>query len=79
MCRLYSAALTTVFLRTAVQVRTGMDASGGDTLRRAAQVLGDNLLSLIKMYDHRGIPLPLVKRITRQVCPSHLEGAVCRL
>ena len=31
------------------------------------QVLGDNLLSLIKAYDYRGIPLPLVKHITRQV------------
>ncbi len=33
----------------------------------AAQVLGDNLLSLIKAYDYRGIPLPLVRHITRQV------------
>ena len=31
------------------------------------QVLGDNLLSLIKAYNYRGIPLALVKHITRQV------------
>lgn len=32
-----------------------------------AQVLGDNLLSLIKVFNYRGIPLPLVKHITKQV------------
>lgn len=32
-----------------------------------AQVLGDNLLSLIKLHDYRGVPIPTVKRITRQV------------
>lgn len=32
-----------------------------------AQVLGDNLLSLIKLHDYRGIPIPTVKHITRQV------------
>ena len=32
------------------------------------QVLGGNLLSLIKKYDHRGIPIHIVKRITKQVC-----------
>ncbi|BDA45693.1 probable SRSF protein kinase 2 [Coccomyxa sp. Obi] len=31
------------------------------------EVLGDNLLSLIKLYNYRGIPLPLVKHITKQV------------
>ncbi len=30
-------------------------------------MLGDNLLSLIKLYNYRGIPLPLVKHITKQV------------
>lgn len=34
---------------------------------RGVQVLGDNLLSLIKLHDYRGIPIPTVKRITRQV------------
>jgi serine/threonine-protein kinase SRPK3 len=31
------------------------------------EVLGENLLSLIKRYHHRGIPPHLVKQITRQV------------
>jgi serine/threonine-protein kinase SRPK3 len=31
------------------------------------EVLGENLLSLIKRYNHRGIPPHLVKQITRQV------------
>ena len=31
-----------------------------------AQVLGDNLLALIKELDYRGIPIPIVKRITWQ-------------
>jgi len=29
--------------------------------------LGSNLLDLIKLYDYRGIPLPLVKSITKQI------------
>jgi len=31
------------------------------------EVLGENLLSLIKRYNHRGIPSHLVKQITKQV------------
>ena len=31
------------------------------------QVLGDNLLALIKLYNYRGIPIPIVRRIARQV------------
>ncbi|KAG4300714.1 hypothetical protein PCANB_002977 [Pneumocystis canis] len=31
------------------------------------ELLGENLLSLIKRYDYRGIPIPLVKQITKQV------------
>lgn len=33
----------------------------------AVQVLGDNLLALIKQYDYRGIPLPIVRNLTRQM------------
>lgn len=31
------------------------------------EVLGENLLGLIKRWNHRGIPMPLVKQITKQV------------
>lgn len=31
------------------------------------EVLGENLLGLIKRWNHRGIPLPLVKQIAKQV------------
>ncbi|KAI9803126.1 MAG: serine/threonine protein kinase, CMGC group [Piccolia ochrophora] len=31
------------------------------------EVLGENLLGLIKRWDHRGIPMELVKQITKQV------------
>ena len=31
------------------------------------EVLGENLLGLIKRWNHRGIPAPLVKQITKQV------------
>ena len=31
------------------------------------EVLGENLLGLIKRWNHRGIPIPLVKQITKQV------------
>ena len=41
------------------------------------QVLGDNLLALIKAYNYRGIPLHLVKRITQQASPgSHAPGCL---
>jgi serine/threonine-protein kinase SRPK3 len=33
----------------------------------AFEVLGKNLLSLIKKYDYRGIPLPIVRRLTKQL------------
>ena len=31
----------------------------------AFEVLGKNLLNLIKKYNHRGIPIPLVREITK--------------
>ena len=31
------------------------------------EVLGENLLGLIKRWNHRGIPTPIVKQITKQV------------
>lgn len=31
------------------------------------EVLGDNLLALIKAYDYRGVPLPVVRALTRQM------------
>lgn len=31
------------------------------------EVLGENLLGLIRRWNHRGIPMPLVKQITKQV------------
>jgi len=31
------------------------------------QVLGDNLLALIKEYGNRGIPIPIVRRLTKQI------------
>jgi len=31
------------------------------------EVLGDNLLTLIRSYNHRGIPLPVVRHLIRQV------------
>lgn len=33
----------------------------------AFEVLGKNLLSLIKKYDYRGIPIPIVRTITKQL------------
>ena len=31
------------------------------------EVLGDNLLSLIKAYKYKGIPVDIVRKITRSV------------
>jgi len=33
----------------------------------AFEVLGSNLLTLIRQYRHRGIPLSIVKRIVKQI------------
>jgi len=33
----------------------------------AFELLGKNLLSMIKKYDYKGIPIPVVRRITRQL------------
>jgi serine/threonine-protein kinase SRPK3 len=32
----------------------------------AFEVLGKNLLSLIKKYDYRGVPIPIVREIIKQ-------------
>ena len=42
----------------------------GKHFTMAFEVLGKNLLSLIKKYDYRGIPLPIVRRITKQMLLS---------
>lgn len=31
------------------------------------EVLGDNLLALIKRFNYRGVPLPVVRHLTRQM------------
>lgn len=31
------------------------------------EVLGDNLLALIKRYDYKGVPIPIVRNLTRQM------------
>ncbi|KAL6748122.1 kinase-like domain-containing protein, partial [Haematococcus lacustris] len=31
------------------------------------EVLGDNLLALIKMFDYRGVPIPIVRNLARQM------------
>ena len=33
----------------------------------AFEVLGQNLLHLIKQFDYEGIPMPIVREITRQM------------
>lgn len=31
------------------------------------EVLGDNLLALIKAFDYKGVPLPVVRAVTKQM------------
>ena len=33
----------------------------------AFEVLGKNILSLIKMYNYRGIPIPIVREMAKQI------------
>ena len=40
-------------------------------------MLGDNLLSLIKAYSYRNIPLELVKHIAKQVMYTHFVLPLC--
>ncbi|CAG8570033.1 9982_t:CDS:2 [Ambispora gerdemannii] len=44
-----------------------IEGPNGQHVCMVFEVLGENLLSLIKRYNHRGIPAPLVKQITKQV------------
>lgn len=34
------------------------------------EMLGENLLSVIKKYNYKGIPIPIVKRFTKHICAS---------
>jgi len=40
----------------------------GEHVCMVFEVLGDNLLTVIKHYKYRGMPLPLVKQLTYQMC-----------
>lgn len=31
------------------------------------ETLGDNLLKLVKKYNYKGIPIPIVKNLTQQI------------
>ena len=55
---------------------TGLSAKRQVVDAAAAQVLGDNLLALIKAMDYRGIPIPVVKRIAWQVRSSNNRKAL---
>jgi serine/threonine-protein kinase SRPK3 len=33
----------------------------------ALEVLGKNMLQLIRKYDYKGIPIPVVRRVTKQL------------
>ena len=41
------------------------NSTNGKHFVMAFEVLGKNMLSLIKKYDYRGIPIPLVRRIAK--------------
>eukprot|EP00941_MAST-03F_sp_MAST-3F-sp1_P000866 g866.t1 len=44
------------------------DGPNGTHVCFVFEMLGENLLSLIKQYDYHGVPLPIVKQIAKQVC-----------
>lgn len=41
--------------------------ANGDHFIMVFEILGVNLLEIMKRYDYKGIPIPLVRRISRQV------------
>jgi serine/threonine-protein kinase SRPK3 len=42
-------------------------AMNGKHFVMAFEVLGTNLLSYVKKYDYRGIPIPIVRKMTKQL------------
>ena len=40
----------------------------GDHFCFIFETLGENLLEVIKKYDYKGIPIPIVKRLVKQTC-----------
>jgi len=41
--------------------------ANGDHFIMVFEILGVNLLEIMKRYDYKGIPMPLVRRMSRQV------------
>lgn len=41
--------------------------ANGDHFIMVFEILGVNLLEIMKRYDYKGIPMPLVRRIAKQV------------
>ena len=41
--------------------------ANGDHFIMVFEILGVNLLEIMKRYDYKGIPMPLVRRMTKQV------------
>jgi len=41
--------------------------ANGDHFIMVFEILGVNLLEIMKRYDYKGIPIPLVRRISKQV------------
>ena len=41
--------------------------ANGDHFVMVFEILGVNLLEIMKRYDYKGIPMPLVRRISKQV------------
>ncbi|KAI7872773.1 kinase-like domain-containing protein [Spinellus fusiger] len=52
---------------TAVVDHFNVTGPHGTHICMTFEVLGENLLSLLKRYRHRGIPVPLVKQIAKQM------------
>eukprot|EP00347_Sterkiella_histriomuscorum_P011240 403373209 len=54
--------------------------TNGKHFTMAFEVLGRNLLSLVKKYDYHGIPIPIVREITRQLLMSlDYMHRICKL
>lgn len=54
--------------------------SHGKHFTMSFEVLGKNLLSMVKKYDYRGIPMPIVREITKQLLMAlDYMHRVCKL
>ena len=78
-----SDCISTTTNNNIVELIDHFDHTGpnGKHVCMAFELLGENLLSVIKKYEYRGIPIPIVKRFVFQICEAlaFLHSSKCNI